>query len=178
MCVLHLGLWIWSLHHPLKCVCSERFVRRGVVRKFGGSTHFFWGQNYNNKAYIFRIGPNKAGFSLFTDKTWAFMNKYNFTKKFVCKLGTPSCYNYEHFHVYLAYRRQTGTVVTRQTYDRAPRLTKPPTAYISRGVHVVDEYVYLCFATFAALKLSRTQDNNQTIALCDKMHKERDGTGC
>ena len=26
--------------HPLKCVCSERFVRRGVVRKFGWSTHF------------------------------------------------------------------------------------------------------------------------------------------
>ena len=52
---------------------------------------------------------------------------------FVGKLGTPSCSNYEHFHVYLAYRRQTGTVVTRQTYDRAPRLTKPPTAHISRG---------------------------------------------
>ena len=26
--------------HPLKYVCSERFVRRGVVRKFCGSTHF------------------------------------------------------------------------------------------------------------------------------------------
>ena len=51
---------------------------------------------------------------------------------FVCKLGTPSCSIYEHFHVYLAHRRQTGTVVTRQTYDRAPRLTKPPTAHISR----------------------------------------------
>ena len=24
-------------HHALKCVCSERFVRRGIVRKFGGS---------------------------------------------------------------------------------------------------------------------------------------------
>ena len=53
---------------------------------------------------------------------------------FVCKLRTPSCANYEHFHVYLAYRRQTGTVVTRQTYDRAPRLTRPPTAHFSRGV--------------------------------------------
>ena len=42
---------------------------------------------------------------------------------FVGKLGTPSCSSYEHFHVYLAYRRQTGTVVTRQTYDRAPCLT-------------------------------------------------------
>ena len=52
---------------------------------------------------------------------------------FVVKLRTPSRANYEHFHVYLAYRRQTGTVVTRQTYDRAPRLTRPPTAHISRG---------------------------------------------
>ena len=35
---------------------------------------------------------------------------------FVCKLRTPyaSCANYEHFHVYLAYRRHTGTVVTGQ----------------------------------------------------------------
>ena len=52
---------------------------------------------------------------------------------FVVRLRTPSRANYEHFHVYLAYRRQTGTVVTRQTYDRAPRLTRPPTAHISRG---------------------------------------------
>ena len=52
---------------------------------------------------------------------------------FVVKLGTPSRANYEHFHVYLAYIRQTGTVVSRQTYDRAPRLTRPPTAHISRG---------------------------------------------
>ena len=52
---------------------------------------------------------------------------------FVCKLRTPSCANYENVHVYLAYRRQTGTVATRQTYDRAPRLTIPPTAHISRG---------------------------------------------
>ena len=52
---------------------------------------------------------------------------------FVVKLRTPSRANYEHFHVYLAHRRQTGTVVTRQTYDRAPRLTRPPTAHISRG---------------------------------------------
>ena len=52
---------------------------------------------------------------------------------FVVKLRTPTRANYEHFHVYLAYRRQTGTVVTRQTYDRAPRLTRPPTAHISRG---------------------------------------------
>ena len=55
---------------------------------------------------------------------------------FVVKLRTPSRANYEHFHVYLAYRRQTGTVVTRQTYDLAPRLTRPPTAHISRGVGV------------------------------------------
>ena len=52
---------------------------------------------------------------------------------FVCKLRTPSCVNYEHFHVYLAYRRQTGTVVTRQAYERASRLTRSPTAHISRG---------------------------------------------
>ena len=52
---------------------------------------------------------------------------------FVVMLRTPSRANYEHFHVYLAYRSQTGTVVTRQTYDRAPRLTRPPTAHISRG---------------------------------------------
>ena len=42
---------------------------------------------------------------------------------FVVTLRTPFRANYEHFHVYLAYRRQPGTVVTRQTYDRAPRLT-------------------------------------------------------
>ena len=56
-----------------------------------------------------------------------------FFTMFVVKLGTPSRANYEHFHVYLAYRRQTGTVVTRQTYERAPRLTRPPTVHISRG---------------------------------------------
>ena len=59
---------------------------------------------------------------------------------FVCKLRTPSCANYEHFHVYLAYRRQPGTVVTRQTYDRAPRLTRPPTAHISRGEYYCKSY--------------------------------------
>ena len=58
------------------------------------------------------------------------MKKLNFIM-FVCKLRTPSCANYEHFHVYMAYKKQTRTVVTRQTYDRAPRLT--PTAQISRG---------------------------------------------
>ena len=52
---------------------------------------------------------------------------------FVCKLRTPTRANYEHVHVYPAYMRQTGTVVTRQTYDRAPRLTRPPTAHISMG---------------------------------------------
>ena len=56
---------------------------------------------------------------------------------FVCKLRTPSCFQYEHFHVYLAYR---GNVVTRQTFDRAPRITKPPTARISRG----DNTVWCC----------------------------------
>ena len=60
------------------------------------------------------------------------MKKINSTM-FVVKLRTPSRANYEHFHVYLAYRRPTGTVVTRRTYDRAPRLTRPPTAHISRG---------------------------------------------
>ena len=52
---------------------------------------------------------------------------------FVCKLSTPSCSEYEHFHVYLDYRKQTGNVVTRQTFDRAPRQTRPPIAHISRG---------------------------------------------
>ena len=58
---------------------------------------------------------------------------------FVCKLRTPSCSNYEHFHVYLANRRQTENVVTRQAFDRAPRLSRPPTAHISRGANEVDE---------------------------------------
>ena len=52
---------------------------------------------------------------------------------FVCRLRTPSCSHCEHVHVYLAYWRQTGNVVTRQTFDRAPRLTRPPIAQISRG---------------------------------------------
>ena len=50
-------LWVapeYRHSHPLECVCSERFVRRGVVRKFGGSTHC---------VYIFRIGPIYAGFN-------------------------------------------------------------------------------------------------------------------
>ena len=55
---------------------------------------------------------------------------------FVCKLRTPSCANYEHCYVYLAYGRQTGTVLTRQTYDRAPSLTKTPTAHISKGEYI------------------------------------------
>ena len=63
---------------------------------------------------------------------------------FVVKFRTPSRANYEHFHVYLAYRRQTGTVVTRQTYDRAPRLTRPPTAHISRGVYATACFLYVC----------------------------------
>ena len=61
-----------------------------------------------------------------------------------CKLRTLSCANYEHFHVYLAYRRQTGTMVTRQTYDRSPRLTRPPTAHISRGDYA---WKYRCVYT-------------------------------
>ena len=69
------------------------------------------------------------------------MKKNNFTM-FVVKLGTPSRANYEHSHVYLAYRRQTGTVVTRQTYDRAPRLTRPPTAHISRGDNAIGKILY------------------------------------
>ena len=38
----HFGFPIFSKidRHALKCMCSERFFRRGVVRKFGGSTHF------------------------------------------------------------------------------------------------------------------------------------------
>ena len=56
---------------------------------------------------------------------------------FVCKLGTPSCSNYEHFLVYMAHRRQTGTVVTRQTYDRAHRLTKNHPLHTFQGVQLV-----------------------------------------
>ena len=39
---------------------------------------------------------------------------------FVVKLRTPSRANYEHFHVYLAYRRQTGTVVTAKHTTERP----------------------------------------------------------
>ena len=63
---------------------------------------------------------------------------------FVCKLRTPSCANYEYFRVYLAYRRQTRTVVTRQTYDGAPRLTRPPTAHISRSEIGTIQKQYFC----------------------------------
>ena len=60
---------------------------------------------------------------------------------FVCKLRTPSCANYEHFHVYLAYRRQTGTVVTRQTYmyERAPNKTTYCTHF--KGWYTLDKRV-------------------------------------
>ena len=59
---------------------------------------------------------------------------------FVCKLMTLFCVNnYEHFHVYLAYRRQTGIVVTRQTYDRAPRLTNH-TLHTFQGVLTFTRY--------------------------------------
>ena len=51
--------------------------------------------------------------------------------------GHHPCANHEHFHVYLTYKRQTGNVVTRQTFDRAPHLTRPPTAHISRGGYVI-----------------------------------------
>ena len=66
---------------------------------------------------------------------------------FACKLGTPSCSSYEHLHVYLVYRRQTGTVVTRQTYDRAAPPNKSPTAHISRGgyVNIVAHRLYLWY---------------------------------
>ena len=59
---------------------------------------------------------------------------------FVCKLRTPSCSHYEHFNVYPAYKRQTGNVVTRQTHERAPRLTRPPSAHISRGALAMNVY--------------------------------------
>ena len=87
---------------------------------------------------------------------------------FVVKLGTPSRANYEHFHVYLAYRRQTGTVVTRQTYDRAPRITRPPTAHISRGgnagillswsvVPLLQTYIYEGNGTIAYSQYERSE---------------------
>ena len=67
---------------------------------------------------------------------------------FVCKLRTPSCFNYEPFHVYLAYRRQTGNVVTRHAFDRAPCLTISPTAHISRGArfYLGKVYSYDCIS--------------------------------
>ena len=96
----------------------------------------------NISVYIFCIGPIWAGFSFFYwqkhEHLWKKIKLHNVP---VCKLRTPSYANYEHFHVYLAYRRQAGTVVTRQTYDRAPRLTRPPTAHISRGEYTEMRYI-------------------------------------
>ena len=63
---------------------------------------------------------------------------------FVCKEDTILL-SLRTFHVYLAYRRPTGNVVTRQTFDpRAPH-NKPHTAHISRG----NRDRYICFYNFA-----------------------------
>ena len=39
---------------------------------------------------------------------------------FVCKLRTPFCSHYEHFHVYLAYGRQTENVVSAKHSTERP----------------------------------------------------------
>ena len=123
---------------PLEmCVQWEIFLGGASFVSSAGQQTFCW-QNCDNQAVICKHKclyisyRAHIGWIFFTEKTRAFMNNYNFTM-FVCKLRTPSCSRYEYFHVYLAYRRQTGNVVTRQTFDRAPRLTRPLTAHISRG---------------------------------------------
>ena len=114
--------------------------------------HTFCWQNCDNQAVIYKHKclyisyRAHIGWIFFLLKKHEHLwKKCNFTM-FIVKLGTPSRANYEHFHVYLAYRRQTGTVVTRQTYDRAPRLTRPPTAHISRG-DLQEHYSERCEAT-------------------------------
>ena len=82
---------------------------------------------------------------------------------FVVKLRPPSRANYEHFHVYLAYRRQTGTVVTRQTYDRAPHLTRPPTAHISRGDHTIQVYSVMVMTHVIALERANLAREHYSI---------------
>ena len=58
-------------NYPLKCVCSERFVRRGVVRMFGGSR-----QNYDNQAVICKHKSLYLSHRFFLlINTWAFINK-------------------------------------------------------------------------------------------------------
>ena len=66
---------------------------------------------------------------------------------FVCKLRTPSCSHYEHFHVYLTYRRQTGNVVTRQKgHDK--KLTKNTSfclPMVERTIILyVSSYIFVC----------------------------------
>ena len=42
----------------------------------------------------------------------------------------------------------TGSLMTRQTYDRAPRLTKLATAHISKGAHdIVSDRFFFIFIT-------------------------------
>ena len=92
---------------------------------------------------------------------------------FVCKLRTSSCANYAHLDVCLAHRRQTGTVVTRQTYDRAPRLTKPPTAHISRddiadGHHLStkDEFLWHSINMLYPCRTQSDQHTSMNYVLC------------
>ena len=120
-------------------VCAVRDLLGGASFVSLAGQHTFCWQNCDNQAvtckhrclYISYMAH--IGWIYFC--YWKNMSiyEYIFFTMFVVKLRTPSRANYEHFHVYLAYRRQTGTVVTRQTYDRAPRITRSPTAHISRG---------------------------------------------
>ena len=90
-------------------------------------------------------------FSVYTFLVPSFINYIKFPMRpnlcrvhmFICKLRTP-------YKVYLAYRRQTENVVTCQTFDRAPRLTTPPTAHISRGDIVVWPNKVIHFYLFIA----------------------------
>ena len=122
-------------------MCAVRgFVRRGVVRKFGGTTHFlltklrYQAVLCTHKCLYLSYRAHIGWISGFYGQNMSIYEKIK-RHMSVCNLRTRSCSHYEHFHVYLTNRRQTGNVVTHQTFDRAPRLTRPPTAHISRGDH-------------------------------------------
>ena len=81
----------------------------------------------NISVYIFRKGPYRLDLFCYWKK-----------HEHLWKNKTSQCWGH---HPALTTNISTSiwpieeTVVTRQTYDRAPRLTRPPTAHISRGVY-------------------------------------------
>ena len=87
---------------------------------------------------------------------------------FVCKLRTTSCSHYEHFHVYLIYRRQTRNVVTRQAFDWASifvwslhkkmykKQTKHFTKYLISNIVSFMCYIVECDFKFCKQKLCFT----------------------